>query len=279
MFRVEKNTEKVSVFIESESIQKVSKSNNDLEHLLQYRNEENFQFIRSPLSVNKLKPLNSIDQFSILYENDDVEQIKRITIGDETIPVGTSYTQISFNYRLEEIKLFTKYIYQKTRITQNELGPVLMLHIYMTIFKFYVHSKDTRNIIFLTQDNLLLKNREKFEKKLGKLNIMTLKETMIYLDLFAKKRNLYYAGPHHTLNKGYWYWNSFRTKIKHYHVPTRKNPDLVHILEAFASRYTYLLMSVDEVGKQHYFPDDVDFMIPYHYNYFLWQVEFLTIWQ
>ena len=76
MFRVEKNTEKVSVFIESESIQKFSKSDNDLGRLLQYRNEKNFQFIRSPFNVNEHDPLNSVDQFRIVYDRENIEQIQ-----------------------------------------------------------------------------------------------------------------------------------------------------------------------------------------------------------
>jgi hypothetical protein len=83
MFSVEKNTEKVSVFIESESIQKFSKYNNGLERLLQYRNEKHFQFIRSPLNFQESESLNYVDQFKILYQKDNRKHIGNIEIGDE----------------------------------------------------------------------------------------------------------------------------------------------------------------------------------------------------
>jgi hypothetical protein len=66
-----------------------------------------------------------------------------------------------------------------------------------------------------------------------------------------------------------WYFSSFRSKIPHYHVPSSSAFEARPIIEAFASRFTYLLLCLDEIGIEYYYSRDSDIMIPYHFNYFL----------
>jgi len=158
-------------------------------------------------------------------------------------------------------------IYDKERLNSSELNSILALFIHRTFILYQIYQKNA--FVFVTQNRRILENREWLEKKLGKLNIMTVQESMRYMDLYAKHELKCYAGPNHLLNKDYWYWNSFRTKIPHYHVPERENEGKVHILEGFASRFKFLLLALDEIGMQQHFPKDRDIMIPYHFNYFL----------
>jgi hypothetical protein len=99
--------------------------------------------------------------------------------------------------------------------------------------------------------------------------IVDVNQAIEFMDLFAKTQNKYYYTPHGTMNKGYWYLSSFRSKIAHYHVPERTSADSRDIMEAFASRFVYLLMTVDELGMEHYFPTDTDIMNPYYFSYFI----------
>jgi len=89
-------------------------------------------------------------------------------------------------------------------------------------------------------------------------------ETKEVMDLFAKYRNKYYISDHYPTNKWWWYWYSFRSKIPNYHVGDS-------ILDAFASRFAYLLMSLDEIGFQYYSGANNDTMETtiYHFNYFI----------
>ena len=90
------------------------------------------------------------------------------------------------------------------------------------------------------------------------------------MDLFAKSHGKYSTfGPNHSLTKGFWYWSSFRSKVPHYHVPGSSAFEPRPILEAFASRFTYLLLCIDEIGIEYYYSTDPDIMIPYYFNYFL----------
>lgn len=65
------------------------------------------------------------------------------------------------------------------------------------------------------------------------------------------------------------YLSSFRSKIAHYHVPERTSTNTRGVMEAFASRFMYLLMTVDELGMEHYFPVDTNIMNPYFFSYFI----------
>lgn len=267
MHSITPEKQKLTIFLEAESLGKYSLTNKDeLDRLLVYgyRDSQHFDFIRSPVSSN-LESFLDISEFKLLFEEDKLHTIQ---IGDMDAPPPSECTEISFNYSSEDIMLFAKEIYNKVSINSDELQSVLMVFIHLTFVRYGVYS-DKQTFVFVTQNRTILKKREWIEKKLGKLNIMTVDESTKYMDLFAKHQGSHYVEPNHFLDKNLWYWDSFRTKIPHYHVPARENQESVHILEGFAARFKFLLLALDEIGVQVYFPRDEDIMIPYHFNYFL----------
>jgi len=265
MHRIEVKEQKLSIFLEAESLGKYALSNmSELSRLLIYNGTKHFDFIRSPVSSNE-DTFSGMPEFTLLF---DQEKVRSIQIGDKDAPPPSQYTEISFSYLPEEIKLFANEIYRKNPVKSDELKSVQMLFIHLTFIRYRIYSNN-QAYVFVTQNEILLENREWIEKKLGRLNIMTIDEATKYMDLFAKHQQSYYMEPHHLLNKDLWYWDSFRTKINHYHVPARENQESVHILEGFAARFKFLLLALDEIGIQVYFPQDVDIDIPYHFNYFL----------
>ncbi len=255
--------QKLWIFLEAESLAKFALSNDiELGRILGYKNSELFNFIRSPASTRS-EQLEGINQSITLSQNDASQFIE---IGDKNKPVD-EYQKISFKVPSELIDYYADKIIDKDRINPDELNLVLMIFVHLTFIKYGIYSKNV--FVFVTEDKKLLDNREWLEKKLGKLNIMSVQETVRYMDLYTKHESKCYAGPNHTLDKDYWYWNSFRIKIPHYNVPTRENDGTLHILEGFATRFRFLLLAIDEIGMQLYFPKDRDIMTPYHFNYFL----------
>lgn len=123
----------------------------------------------------------------------------------------------------------------------------------------------------VTENDALLKNRSWFESHFpgGPLSIMTLEEAVEGVDLFMKQSGEYPISNHFNVNKGYWYWLSFRTKVPFYHVTKRTSPFEKSILDSFAQRFVFLLMSVDKIGFDFYKRVNNDTMdnTIYHLNY------------
>jgi hypothetical protein len=261
--RISDNKQKLWIFLESQSLNNFSLSNElEVRRILAHKNNDLFNFIRSTISAHS-EILEGVSQTVTFSER---KGFNIIQIKNKDKP-ATECPEITFGFSMEDIDIFSDKIFDKDRIDSDERNLVLMIFIHLTLIRYGVYRKNI--FVFVTQNKDLLEHREWLEKKLGKLNIMTVQEAVRYMDLYAKHESKYYAGPNHTLNKDYWYWNSFRIKIPHYHVPTRENHESVHILEGFASRFKFLLLAIDEIGMQLYFPKDRDIMTPYHFNYFL----------
>jgi len=126
-------------------------------------------------------------------------------------------------------------------------------------------NRETANI-FITGDSVLLTKRLWFESHFpgGILNIMSLEEATIFLDLFLKRKGKYLISAHFSLNKGYWYLLSMRLKLPHYNVG-----DLM--IDALSQRFEFVLMALDEIGIQFYLGTDNDTMdnTLYHFNYLI----------
>ena len=120
--------------------------------------------------------------------------------------------------------------------------------------------------IYITNDHVLLKNRIWFESHIPgrSLNLMSVKEASIFIDLFFKKNGKYCSSCRSHLNKGYWYWLSMRLKLPHYNVG---DP----IIDALAFRLNYALMALDEISIQFYSGVNNDTMdnTLYHFNYLI----------
>jgi hypothetical protein len=81
-----------------------------------------------------------------------------------------------------------------------------------------------------------------------------------------------------TTSKNGWYWYSFRLKVPHYNVDftPKTNPTLAEMLknsmmDGFSQRAIFLLMSIDEMGFQHFsgVNNDTQEGMLYHFNYFI----------
>jgi hypothetical protein len=100
---------------------------------------------------------------------------------------------------------------------------------------------------------------------MNKCSIVTPEEALGIIDVFAKRRGVYYLSCAYDVGSSwYWYWCSFRSKVPHYNVSGDN-------LSALASRFTKVLMALDELAFHYYSGANNDTMeyTMYHFNYFL----------
>jgi hypothetical protein len=171
---------------------------------------------------------------------------------------------------MNHIHATTRKVYDKDSINQEELDKIL------TVFIQAVFNSSEKSNIYITNDKLLLKNRLWFESHSPNcpsatcpLNIMSVEEAALFIDLFFKKNEKYFASSRYALNKGLWYWFSMRLKLAHYNVgtPTLGDP----MIDALADRFYYALMALDEMGIQYFLGSNNDTMDDtlYHFNYLI----------
>lgn len=250
----------LKILLDSCSIDKVLPSSSRRScALLKYHSSKFLQFIRSPGSVEN-KELQEIVEFQKRYKSDG--SLHSIEIVREE-----SKTECAFGYRKEAIEEIGKIIYNKEELNTKERKEIELVFIQATL-----NWPDGLNIL-ATENDVLLRNRIWFESHFpgGMLSIMTIEEAAEVVDLFLKYHGEYPISDHFYVNKGYWYWLSFRTKVPFYHVVTKAPPLEKSILETFAQKFVFLLMSVDEMGFQYYSGVNNDTMEStiYHFNYFI----------
>jgi hypothetical protein len=196
------------------------------------------------------------------------ENIVAIQISNSSNPLDEELDiSIFFPYGKEVVEEFGKQIFRREILTRHQIESVLSVFFHLNFINLKFYKSES---IFVTYNKVLLRNHVWLQSHLSsKLDILTIDEALEIMDLFAKSQGEYYTSPHSTLDKGGWYWFSFRSMVPHYNVPYRSAFETRHILEGFASRFTYLLLSIDEIGIQYYFPKDIGIMIPYYFNYFI----------
>jgi hypothetical protein len=257
------NNQILYIFIDSESIDRsISNKEGRAEALLAYNTEKIFKFFRSPFNTS-YKNLVEISSFEI---QKDIEgnTIKELTIKDSN---DSEPTYVNFPFTMKNIEEFAKDIFKKESPSENEKETILLVLIHHIFISFGIYNGES---IYVTNNKKLLKNRLWFQLHLSsKIEILQIEEALEIMDLFAKAQGKYYLRPYGTADKKGWYWLSFRSKVPHYHVPYRAPFEKRNILEAFASRFTYLLMSIDEIGIRYLWLKDKDITIPYHFNYFI----------
>lgn len=249
---ISNNFEKLGVFLDSQCFDYLlSNSEKDAETILKYRFSEPFEFIRSPLATDK-EELKEVIQYNKIIENDNMMTIE-VTKGD-------THSTMYSGYRIESIIEITKAILNKENPNDEEVNTVTLIFVQATLKKRNVQS------IFVTDNDVLLKNRLWFESHFPgcPLNIVALKEATEIMGLFSRYREKFHIVGNYFCNKGYWYWLLFRTEIPYFHVGD-------NILNAFSSRFVYLLMALDEMGFQYYLGVNNDTMdnTLYHFNYFI----------
>lgn len=247
-----KKTDRLRVLFDSSTIDNLLTLNGRSKALLSYQNSQFLDFIRSPESVEN-KVLQRIVAIKKKYNPDG--SLHAIEIAREK-----SVAKYAFFYRKEVIEKIGEIVCKKEELNEDEKKAIELVFIHAAL------NGDNGLNILVTSDDFLLKNRLWFEAHFpgGTLNIMTMDEATEIVDLFLKYRGSYSISCNYTVNKGYWYWLSFRTKIPFYHVGDS-------ILDALAQRFVFLLMNVDEMGFQYYSGvsnDTMDNTI-YHFNYLI----------
>ena len=244
---------KVRVFIDSKTFEDLLNNHDRLAiAILKYYDSERLDFVRSPFKT-KFDEMKKVVEYKLKL--DGSSKINSIEIIKED-----SQEVMAFSYKMEDIISIAKKIYEKKKIQKNELEKIIYVFIQAVFNRF------EKSNIYVTNEKILLKNRLWFESHFPgyPLNIMSVKEASIFLDLLFKKNEEYCVSSRYTLNKGYWYWLSMRLKLPHYNVGDK-------MLDALAYRFYYALMALDEIGIQYYTGvnnDTMDNMF-YHFNYLI----------
>ena len=249
------NTEKVNVLLDTESFNSWIREGNRLAlAILGHYDSEIIDFVRTPL-VTTSEELQRVPEYG--FELDANAWIRGLSITR-----AESAQRIYFGYRKEDILSIAKEIFAKAEITDPEFERILLVFVQATLSMV---NRETANI-FITGDSVLLKKRLWFESHFpgGILNIMSLEEATVFLDLFLKRKGKYLISAHFSLNKGYWYLLSMRLKLPHYNVG-----DLM--IDALSQRFEFILMALDEIGIQFYLGTNNDTMdnTLYHFNYLI----------
>lgn len=265
-----KTGEILEIFIDSNSFEKfLSEKNKDVERVLRYSKLDLFKFIRSPLDTN-FKELGMIPGFKKIHDEN-----RNIT--DIQIKTDNICSTILYDYEPSFVEYLARKIYNKSDPNPFELNSVESILVFDTL-------KSRRNSpnphIFVTNNEKILNKRLILESsnllnsnRRNSIYIVNVEESKEIMDLFLKYRNKYilYANPitksSMTVNKGQWYSYSFRSKVPNFHVGVDKEP----FLDAFSSRFVYLLRSLDEIGIQYYSGANNDTLddTMYHFNYFI----------
>ena len=245
--------DRLRILVDTASIDKsLSSSNRRIEALLRYDRSHYLELTRTPENAMN-KYLQQIVRFQKKYEAEG--SLHSIEIVREE-----SRSSCYFGYKKEQIDEIGKLIYHKATLDVEEQNAIELVFVHAALRGY--EGLD----VLVTNNETLLTNRLWFESHFpgGTLNIMTMQEAIEVTDLFLKFRGEYSASCNYHLNKGYWYWLSFRLKVPFYNVGD-------HILDALAQRFVFLLMSVDEIGFQYFSGVNNDTMdnAVYHFNYFI----------
>jgi hypothetical protein len=244
---------KLRILLDSQSFDNLlSKGDQSTRTLLKYPKCELFEFVRTPLNTDH-DELRDIPALTEKYDD------RGNLIGIEIV-LDECQSLTAFNYRMQDVDEIGKTIHNKQFLSADEKEALISAFIQAALNRV-----DDMNIM-VTDNEVLLRNRLWFESHFPGcvLNIAMVEEAKEIMDLFSKYRSKYYISNNYLCNKGAWYSLSFRAKIPNYHVGD-------NILDALASRFVYLLMSIDEMGFQYYSGvnnDTMESMI-YHFNYFI----------
>lgn len=219
--------------------------------ILRHYDSDSLIFVRSPLRTTQ-KQLNDITEYEIIPDDSEIKAI--------TIRRGASSARLAFGYGMEDIRMIAGKVYGKNTIDQRELDEIVKVFIQAIL-------NDLRGpSIYISGNRTILENRLWLESHFpgGILNIKSVHEASIFLDLFFKHDGKYYASSRYRLNKGYWYLLSMRLKIPHY-----SEGDLM--IHALADRLTFALMALDEMGTQYCLGanNDTPENTLYHFNYLI----------
>jgi hypothetical protein len=258
------DVKKIGVFLDSKTFDNQLKQNNRLAlSILNYAVSKRLRFVRSPL-ITEFKELKEIVEYNLVINagSNPLENRSYFEIlGKET------HESYLFGYQMKDIKHIADHFHKIGPSGKEELNNIVNVFIQATLNFGTTHSSSKgESNIFITDNDLLLRNRLWFESHFPgiRLNIITLEEASSILDLFFKNNGEYLVQGNHLVSKGDWYWISFRFKIPHFKAGDK-------IIEALTTRFIYILMAYDEIGKQYFSGVNTDTMdnTLYHFNYLI----------
>lgn len=218
---------------------------------------------------NNPSPFEEDTQVKISLDNSGI--LKSITQEGKSASSEIIWSEGVPNYSPEQIRQIGQRIFGNLS-GQSQLKAVNLFFLYLDLRESW-YTKYKADSILLTDNTHLLKKRDELESLFkSHLNILSLPEAYCRLELCGKYHGVYTTKDSLArIDKCSYYNWTFMSKITHYNVPVHTDPftSKKHILEALASRFTFLLLAIDELGFQFYYPAATDLMIPYHFNYLL----------
>ncbi len=249
-----KDMKQLHVYLDSETFEELlDKKNKVAVALLNHHRSMFLDVIRNPFE-SKHKELKEILEFKITNSQDS--EIKSI----EVVKSEHVYSSHGFSYKMKDVIHIAEVVYGKQNVKPDELNSII------NVFIQAVFNRFEKSNIYITNNKTILKNRLWFECHFPgySLNIMTVQEASVFIDLFFKNKGFSYISCSFAVNKGYWYFLSMRLLLPHYNVGDT-------YLDALSHRVYYMLMSLDEMAVQFYKGvnnDTMDFTL-YHFNYFV----------
>jgi hypothetical protein len=246
------NANNILVFIDSVSFDRLLSQHDELAFaILDHYDSPYIDFIRSP-SATEHNELRNIPEYELEIKDSQIVSIKLSRKDTRVIQF--------FRYKMDDIRSIAKRIFGEDEVKKDELDRITSVFIQAHFAGF------ERSNIYVSADETLLKSRLWFESHFPgcPLNIMSIEEASVFLDLFFKKLGKYFIRSRYSTYKGDWYWMSMRLRIPHYNVGDIQ-------LDALANRMYYALMALDEIGIQHYLGVNNDTMDAtlYHFNYMI----------
>lgn len=242
------NTDPLNILIDSASFNELLEKNEQLAiSILNYNINKNVAFIRTPMET-KFDLLKYIIEFDII-DNENVEIVK-----------NNHTTSFKIAYNLNNIRKIVKVIFNKDTYTDDEFNRVLWVFVNARLITSCKYS------LMITNDDKILKKRLLIESFFPgcPLNIMSLEEASIFIDLWLKSYEIYQIAYYYTCDKGLWYWYSMRSKLPHYHVGSE-------VINGLGMRFVYSLTALDEMGIQYYqgANNNTKENTQYHFNYLI----------
>lgn len=248
------NIKELGIYLDSESLEPLlDKKDNSIIRILRYSDLKCLNFFRIPFKTNH-DELKNIIECNWRYDGNTDSYIVDITKTDKIDISLLGYTRKSI---LDSAKRH----YEKQYITEIEFNKILSIFAQANFNRTSPH-------IYITADDFILKKRFWFESNFPglTLNIMTIDEAIIFLDLFFKNNNLFFMDRHFRLNEGLWYLNSMNSKLSHYKFDKEN-----FIINSLADRYIYALMALDKMGIQYFLGvnNDTEDNTLYHFYFFI----------
>jgi hypothetical protein len=262
--RIQNNQETIKLLFDSKSIEEsMPKLSGRAISILKYQDVKPLVFLRTEYSA-KNALLEKIPEIHVLQQENGHKYVETPNKGKYGLR----------RYADQDAQWLGKEILNTETLTKKELEIIELVFIEDAFNRFEDSS------LLVTENNVLLGHRRGFQRKFPStpLNIMSMEEAAEYVDLVFKFNSQFLISPHMTTSKNGWYWYSFTLKIPHYHVDftPKTNPTLAEMLknsmmDGFSQRVSFLLMSIDEMGFQHFSGanNDTEDGMLYHFNYFI----------